>query len=245
MFSLNFQEKIRKPVIGLAGFMNKVGLAGTWLRLISATQRFIIWRSPFMRSLSPSIIVDIGANTGEFALLCRAAFPTATIISFEPQPNAYESLLRAMRNDKNFKSFCLALGEKDDKVTMNISKFSPSSSLVAKPADSYEQVIEMQKLDNFSEHIANKGTVIVKMDVEGYEYSILKGGGNFIKLADWLYIECRTTDVIGCTFSEIYDLLIANGWEYHGAYDSEYAKNGKLVYFDALFKNLRKANTQS
>ena len=81
-----------------------------------------------------------------------------------------------MRKDKNFRSFCLALGEKDDKVTMNISKFSPSSSLIAKPADSYEQVIEMQMLDNFSGLIENKGTVIVKMDVEGYEYSILKGG---------------------------------------------------------------------
>ena len=242
MFSLNFQEKIRKPVIGLAGLMNKIGLAGFWFRLISATQRFIIWRSPFIKSLNPDNIIDIGANTGEFALLVRAAFPNATIISFEPQPKAYEKLVSVMRKDKNFKSFCLALGEKDDKVMMNISKFSPSSSLIAKPADSYVQEIEMQKLDNFSGLIENKGTTIVKMDVEGYEYSILKGGQKFISNADWLYIECRTTDLIGCKFSEIYDLLISKGWEFHGAYDSEFSKKGKLVYFDALFKNLLKVN---
>src|SRR5215203_939288 len=113
MFSLNFQEKIRKPVIGLAGLMNKIGLASIWFRLISATQRFIIWRSPFMKSLNPDNIIDIGANTGEFALLVRAAFPNATIISFEPQPMAHDKLVRVMRKDKNFRSFCLALGEKD------------------------------------------------------------------------------------------------------------------------------------
>ena len=78
MFSVKFQEKIRKPVIGMGNLMHKTGLAGIWLRLISATQRFIIWRSPFIKSLKPSNIIDIGANTGEFALLARAAFPLVT-----------------------------------------------------------------------------------------------------------------------------------------------------------------------
>lgn len=240
MFSLNFQEKIRKPVIGFAGFMYKIGLGGLWFRVLSAAQRFIIWRSPYLRSLKPTKIIDIGANTGEFALLTRAAFPLAKIISFEPQPLAYNKLKKVMREDLNFSSFPIALGEKDGNVIMNISKFSPSSSLIAKPADSYEQEIEMKKLDSFSDLIETNDTTIIKMDVEGYEYSVLKGGEAFIKKADWLYIESRTTDVIGCKFSEIYDFLISRGWEYHGAYDSEYSKQGKLIYFDALFKNERK-----
>jgi hypothetical protein len=56
-----------------------------------------------------------------------------------------------------------------------------------------------------------KRPVLVKMDVEGYEYSILKGGESFINKSDWLYIESRTNDFIGCKFSEIYDFLISRG----------------------------------
>ena len=242
MFSVKFQEKIRKPVIGVSNLMHKTGLAGIWLRLISATQRFIIWRSPFIKSLKPSNIIDIGANTGEFALLARAAFPMAKIISFEPQPDAYTTLVKTMIKDKNFLSYQVGLGEKNEKAVMYISKFSPSSSFVVQSKDSHPQEMEIKQLNNYKDLIDKNDITIIKMDVEGYELSVLKGGEAFIEKANWIYIECRTNNFLGCKFSEIYDFLINRNWEYRGAYDSEYSKEGKLMYFDAFFKNLKKEN---
>jgi len=240
MFSVKFQEKIRRPVIRLSKVMHKTGLAGIWLRFVSATQRFIIWRSIFIKSLNPTKIIDIGANTGEFALLVRAAFPMTKIISFEPQADAYATLVRTMRKDKNFQSYKMALGEKDEQATMYISQFSPSSSFVAQTKGSHPEKMEIRQLDNYKDLIDENDITIIKMDVEGYELSVLKGGKSFIEKSDWIYIECRTNDFLGCKFSEIYDFLISRGWEYQGAYDSEYSKEGKLIYFDAFFKNVGK-----
>lgn len=240
MFSLQFQEIIRKPIIGLSGLMHKTGAAKVWMRFTSATQRFIIWRSPFMRSLKATHFIDIGANTGEFALIARAAFPTAKIISFEPQPIAFDALNKVMKKDKNFQSYQVALGEKESTAVMYVSPFSPSSSFLYRSDDAQPREMHLQTLDQYENLITPSDTTIIKMDVEGYELSILKGAELFLKKTDWLYIECRATEPIGCSFGEIYDFLIERGWEYHGAYDSAFSTNGRLMYFDALFRNTKK-----
>ncbi len=237
MFSLQFQEKIRRPIIGLSGLLHSIGLAGIWLRFISATQRFIIWRSPFIKSLKASHIIDVGANSGEFALIARAAFPKAKIISFEPQPDAFVTLNKAMKKDANFQSFQVALGEKESTAMMHIAPFSPSSSFMVQSPDSEAREMKIEKLDNYESLIGTTDTAILKLDVEGYELAILKGAERFIAKTDYIYIECRTTDPIGCTFSELYDFLIQRGWMYQGAYDAVFSGDGQLQYFDAFFKN--------
>lgn len=237
MFSVALQEKLRKPIISLSGFFHSIGFAGIWLRFISATQRFIIWRSPFIKSLKADCIIDIGANSGEFALLARAAFPTARIISFEPQPEAFAALTKTMRKDAHFQSFQVALGEEESTAIMHVSAFSPSSSFMVQSPDSVALEMKIEKLDRYENLISITDTTILKLDVEGYELAILKGAELFIRKSDYIYIECRTTDPIGCTFSEIYDFLIQRGWQYQGAYDAVYSKKGQLQYFDALFKN--------
>ncbi|MBK9982495.1 MAG: FkbM family methyltransferase [Saprospiraceae bacterium] len=240
MFSLQFQEVIRKPIIGLSGLMHKTGAAKVWMRFTSATQRFIIWRSPFMKSLKATHFIDIGANTGEFALIARASFPSAKIIAFEPQPIAFDALNKVMKKDKNFLSYQVALGEKETTAVMYISPFSPSSSFLNKSEDAQPQEMQVQTLDHFENLISPTDTTIVKMDVEGYELSILKGAELFLKKTDWIYMECRSTETIGCSFDDLYDFLLQRGWEYHGAYDSAFSTDGRLMYFDALFRNTKK-----
>lgn len=242
MFSLTLQEKLRKPIISISGVMHRSGMAGIWLRFVSASHRFILWRSPFIKSLNASCIFDVGANSGEFALLARAAFPTARLVCFEPHPEAFASLNNTMRKDKHFQSFQIALGENDERGLMHLDPFSPNSSFFRRSSKSIPQQLQIQKLDSYVAMITIEDRTILKLDVEGYELAILKGAEKFITQTDYIYIECRTTDPIGCTFSEIYAFLFQRGWEYQGAYDSVYTKTGKLLYFDALFKNVQKQN---
>ncbi len=242
MFSLTLQEKLRKPIIGISGVMHRTGMAGLWLRFVSASHRFILWRSPFIKSLKATCIFDIGANSGEFALLARTAFPTARIVCFEPHPEAFSTLTKVMRMDKHFQAFQVALGEKEESGVMHLDPFSPNSSFTNRSSKSIPQKLQIQKLDSYEAMISNEDQTILKLDVEGYELAILKGAENFITKTDYIYIECRTTDPIGCTFVEIYAFLVERGWEYQGAYDSVYTKTGKLLYFDALFKNVKRQN---
>ena len=243
MFSLSFQEKLRKPIISISGLMHKTGIAGGWLRFVSASHRFIIWRSPFIKSLKATVVIDVGANSGEFALLARAAFPTASIFCFEPQAEAYAVLNKVMGKDKNYKSFQVALGEKTESAIMHLDEFSPNSSFVRQSANSTPQQMQLQKLDAYEHLISPTDRTILKLDVEGYELAILKGAEVFLSKTDYIYVESRTTDPIGCTFSEIYEFLVQRGWEYQGAYDAVYTSEGKLMYFDALFKNAQRSTT--
>jgi len=146
-----------------------------------------------------------------------------------------------MKKDPAFQSFQVALGENNESAVMHISPFSPSSSFIFQTEDSQDLEVKLQKLDNYEEVIKPTDVTILKMDVEGYELSILKGAELFIAKTDWIYVECRTDDTIGCKFSEIYDFLIRRGWEYRGAYDSAFSESGKLLYFDAFFQNADKA----
>lgn len=242
MFSLKFQQSIRKPIIRISGLMHRAGLAGAWLRVTSATHRFIMWRGPFIRSLNATHIFDIGANTGEFALIARAAFPKAKIFSFEPLEKEFAMLNKVMQNDQYFESFKIALGESDGSAIMHVSEFSPSSSFVFKSAHSSPQTMEIKKLDNYEHLISVADTVLLKMDVEGYELSILKGAEKVLAKSDWLYIECRIDSGEGAAFADIYQFLIARGWRYEGAYDSAFSREGQLLYFDAFFQNMVKNN---
>jgi len=241
MFSLQFQEKLRKPILGLSGFMHRTGLASAWLRVISASQRFIVWRSPFIAALKATTVIDIGASSGEFALIARSAFPKANIVSFEPQQREFETLQKVMHGDKKFQGFQVALGAKNETAVMHVSPFSPSSSFVFKAEESEDVEMTVEMLDNYVHILEPAGVTILKMDVEGYEHCVLQGGEQFIKKCDWAYIECRTNDILGCSFAEIYEFLTTRGWVYQGAYDSEYSGQGKLMYFDAFFRNTAKS----
>ena len=203
-----------------------------------------MWRAPYIRSIKATHIFDIGANTGEFALIARAAFPKAKIFSFEPLEKEFRTLNKVMQKDPMFQSFQIALGESVGTAIMYVSEFSPSSSFVFKSANSTPHSMEIKTLDHYEHLIQFSDTVIIKMDVEGYELSILKGAEKVLAKCDWLYIECRIGNGEGAAFADIYSLMISKGWVYEGAYDSAFSKDGQLMYFDAFFRNTGKRNIQ-
>src|SRR4051812_6782566 len=74
-------------------------------------------------------VLDIGANTGQFALLALNRFPRAKIWCFEPLPAAY-NLLKTIerRSDGRMTALNFALGAKQGVMDMNYhNEHSPSS----------------------------------------------------------------------------------------------------------------------
>src|SRR5207244_3154639 len=66
---------------------------------------------PWLREFRFATILDIGANTGQFALAARAIFPASRIVSFEPLDDCCQRLRASLRGDPNFEAFNAALGE--------------------------------------------------------------------------------------------------------------------------------------
>ena len=128
-------------------------------------------------------VLDIGANTGQFAKMVHKILPHATIFSFEPIEECYNKLVENMTNVPKFHAFNYALGDTDSDVEMHINKFTPSSSFLpmadlhirAYPytAKTHGEKVRIRQLDIVARELPLDGNVLVKIDVQGYEDKVI------------------------------------------------------------------------
>ena len=75
------------------------------------------------------LILDVGANTGQFATRLRQAGYRGRIESFEPVPETVAVLRKAARDDPRWRVHELALGEEDGTAVINVTPGTLSSLL--------------------------------------------------------------------------------------------------------------------
>jgi FkbM family methyltransferase len=77
-----------------------------------------------LRGLPFDFVADVGANRGQFLLVCRRLRPTAAVMGFEPLPGPAEvwDLLVSLQET--------AVGQRQGEMTMNISARDDSSLLL-------------------------------------------------------------------------------------------------------------------
>src|SRR6516162_3730174 len=66
------------------------------------------------------LVIDVGANVGQFALALRYIGYRGEILSFEPIPDAYAALARRMRGDERWHGRPIAIGDRVGEDTFNI-----------------------------------------------------------------------------------------------------------------------------
>lgn len=156
------------------------------LRLkIPPLRNFLLKISIFEISILSKILskndffVDVGAGVGKDTIF--ASSRCKRVFSFEPNPYVFEKL------EKNCKRLGLnnvvlvqkAVGEKNKKIRLNVpnKEIKGTSSIHKKLGDSVN--VEMVKLSPFSTKIKNPD--IIKIDIEGSEFSALKGMKKMLK----------------------------------------------------------------
>jgi FkbM family methyltransferase len=131
-------------------------------------------------------VLDIGANTGQFAVLMRQSGFSGRIHSVEPLQSAYTQLQAAAGRDSRWTVQRAAVGAEAGALTMNVSGNSVSSSVLpmldrhadaapsAKyvaqeevPATTVDDIVRAQDLD--------PERTLLKIDVQGYEKAVLDG----------------------------------------------------------------------
>lgn len=131
-----------------------------------------------------SIFMDIGSNYGIFSFIAAKHLTDGQVISFEPNPYIYRHFLENLELNKpnNLISFHCALGEKDCFFKLQSDKNHSGKSHVKTQTNNGEDcalqyftvpvfnISEWNALNNLL-----KGKDInIKIDVEGYEYNILR-----------------------------------------------------------------------
>ncbi len=150
-----------------------------------------------------NLILDVGANIGQFAQLMFLSGFKGKIISFEPQQIPF-SLIPAK---DNWEKVNTALGNFNGFTNINISKSSVCSSIPKNNTiltDEYERAcyinqerIEVRKLDSiYHSYIQPADKVFLKMDVQGYEREVMLGAKQFIRdYVVGMYVEMHTQQI--------------------------------------------------
>ncbi len=201
-----------------------------------------------LKNLDVQIVLDIGANDGQFAEDIHTRLPKAYIYSFEPLKDCFEKLNIRMKEAAHFKSFNIALGDSEGAMEINRNSFSPSSSILPmdelhkklypKSAESRKETIRIKKLDSFSHELILNKAYLVKLDVQGYEDKAIKGGSEIIKNASLVLVETsfKTLYKGQPLFDDIYTLMKNLGFSYYGNHGQHWnMKTNELIYEDALF----------
>jgi len=147
------------------------------------------------------VVFDVGANVGQFASELRAYGYQGKIVSFEPLPEAYKELVNKAKGDKNWivHPRC-AVGSVAGEIEINVSANSVSSSILpmlsahedAAPESKYshKSMAKMITLDSIlNEYNSAQDNLFIKIDTQGYEWSVLDGGELAINQSKGLLLE--------------------------------------------------------
>jgi len=203
-----------------------------------------------IKNLTIKTILDIGANNGEYARKIRLTFPNAYIYSFEPLSDCYENLVKKMAEDNKFKAFNTALGNEKNEIEIYKSSFHPSSSIL-KMADLHKKLypkskthkienINVNKLDDILKPENLADDILIKIDVQGFEDKVIKGGETIIKRAKLVIIETSFVSLYEDQplFNDIYQQMINLDFSYQGSLERHYdPDSGQLIYEDSIFIN--------
>lgn len=143
----------------------------------------------------PNAILDVGANVGHWANEAAAKWPQAFIVLVEGNPECASALAATGR------SYRIALLSDEEKtVTFYTRKGSPGCT----GASIYRENSQFYDGDAAEPHTRSTDTLdhlfpdgvfnFIKIDVQGSELDILKGGKNLVSRASALLLEVAISD---------------------------------------------------
>lgn len=133
-------------------------------------------------------VVDAGANVGQFARSLRAYGYQGRILSFEPVPDCYSTLVRESAGDDAWSVHNFALGDQDGDIEFNLPGLTDMASIrdatdfgvkmCGSLGEAKKIVVPIKRLDRWlEEHQPGvlAEPVFLKMDTQGYDLEVFHG----------------------------------------------------------------------
>jgi FkbM family methyltransferase len=204
-------------------------------------------------------VLDIGANVGDVAVAALNSYKDSRVICFEPVQKTYDALKdRLSPFGDRAQLHKVALSNTAGTGEINITTFHGANS-IAPQAPSHKERnphvhevgkerIELVRLDDYCACFPCERVDVMKIDVEGHELDVLKGGVQFISSrVDIIIIEIslmRDQSWENQAVFEIFALLKSAGFRLLSAMDLHRTTDGSalLLQMDCVFRHISKCD---
>lgn len=200
----------------------------------------------------PDLVVDVGANRGQFVDQLRAIGYTGPVVSLEPQAALAAALhARASVETSNWIIIRGAAGESESRMTLHTftddtftslhqpnqtahTHFGPLLSQVA------AEEVEVRRLDSWLAEIELPAAsrIFLKVDTQGHDLAVLKGATQtlartVVVMAEGAFIPLYDT---GSSAFSLADALVPHGFKNAGIYASAHDRGDfSAIEADCLF----------
>ena len=148
-------------------------LSAKWLELTSLRR--------FLMEHRINVVLDVGANEGQFATKLRRLGFTGRIVSFEPDPRVYSRLVERHGHDRAWRSYPVALGDADTEASFQLAQNPLLSSFLSSihPSNVSSSIrVPVRRLDGMLAEILEAipaARVLLKTDTQGFNLRVLRG----------------------------------------------------------------------
>lgn len=146
----------------------------------------IIKALPSIVGASKPVIFDVGANVGDWTNLLKQFLPNADVHCFEISPKTFANLKKntAQLSDIHLNNFGLS-DKEGEMVFTDFGENNGGNTLVGNPSFCHrDNAQKSSAILTTGDAYVSKNNVqridFLKMDVEGWEYFVLKGFGEFL-----------------------------------------------------------------
>lgn len=196
-------------------------------------------------------VFDVGANEGQSAREFLRRFPGARIFSFEPTPAIFERLRRFADDQPLVTPVNKALGEAPGTATLNENAFHQTNSLLPASPRSADYLgpnvverqrtinVELTTLDSFCREARISRIDLLKLDVQGFELSVLKGAREMLgsQRIGCLVLEVSFIPLYEnqATLPDLLGLLSGQQYDLMGFYDFAHSAGHRLMWCEMMF----------
>lgn len=187
------------------------------------------------------VFIDIGSNVGLFSLIAsRCVGNEGKIIAIEPAPITYDRLLEniVINGITNIDSRNIGLSDEPGELNFYISDngYDAWNSFAPSKDNKLQKQIKVQvsTINHELEKVEKHKIKLVKIDVEGWEKFVIKGGESFFKIySPIVMVEFTDENTYNAGYSahEIYEIMVQYGYEWYIFKGGKLIKESKRLFY--------------
>lgn len=165
-------------------------------------------RGRFLATQEVDLVIDVGANTGQYGERLRDGGYQGRIVSLEPMGEEYAALAQGAATDARWDTIRSAAGAASGDLTIHVAGNSISSSFLPMldshatiaPGSTYggDEVVPIDRLDALvGNEVAQASRPFLKIDTQGYEAAVLDGAEEVLDSVVGLEIEMSMVPLYG------------------------------------------------